>query len=96
MNQYEKNNRKLVGRLRFIGFSVRCSKNASLEKTNTCETPEPQLTPQLTPDDREENEVDTQNTSPDLADIIGIWPQLPPHIKAAIKALIQAHNAAAE
>jgi hypothetical protein len=27
-----------------------------------------------------------------LAEIVAVWPELPKHIKAAMKALVQAHN----
>jgi len=35
---------------------------------------------------------DTQNLPPDLAEIVAIWLELPGHIKAAIKALVQTYN----
>jgi hypothetical protein len=33
-----------------------------------------------------------QNLPDDLAEIVAVWPELPEHIKAAMKALVQAHN----
>ena len=74
------------------GFSVRCRKNTTPEKTKTCKTSKEQLTPQLTPKTQEQGKIDTQNLPPDLAEIVAIWPQLPEHIKAAIKALVQTHK----
>ena len=32
----------------------------------------------------------------DLAEIVAVWPELPEHIKAAIKALIQTHSTEAK
>jgi hypothetical protein len=34
--------------------------------------------------------------SSDLAEIVAVWSELPEHIKAAIKALIQTHNTEAK
>ena len=36
--------------------------------------------------------IDTSELLPDLAEIITVWPELPEHIKAAIKALVQTHT----
>ncbi len=76
------------GTFRYNGFQDRRSENASAEKTKTCETAETQLTPQLTPNSRKHPEIDTQNLPPDLAEIVAIWPELPEHIKAAVKATV--------
>jgi len=36
-------------------------------------------------------EIDTSELPSDLAKIVAVWPDLPEHIKAAIKALVQIH-----
>lgn len=72
------------------GLEIRCSKNTSPDKTKTCETSKTPLTPQLTPESRKEGEVDTQNLPAELAEIVAAWPELPEHIRQAIKFLIKA------
>jgi hypothetical protein len=49
------------------------------------------LTPQLTPEYQNQGEIDTKKIPADLAEIVAVWPELPEHIKAAIKALIHTH-----
>jgi len=39
-----------------------------------------------------QNVVQILQKHPELEPIISAWPELPEHIKAAIKALIQSHN----
>jgi len=73
------------------GFSVRCRKNVTPEKTKTCESTKEQLTPQLTPKSQKQPKIDTSELPSDLVEIVAIWPELPEHIKAAIKALVQTH-----
>ncbi|MHC4703385.1 MAG: hypothetical protein ACYTFQ_22695 [Planctomycetota bacterium] len=73
------------------GFRNRCTENISAEETKTSETSKSQLTPQLTPKSGRQGEIDTSELPPDLVEIVAVWPQLPEHIKAAIKALVQTH-----
>ena len=58
----------------------------------TCESSKEQLTP----NSRKQGQIDTSELPPDLAEIVTVWSELPGHIKAAIKALIQTHTAAKE
>ena len=77
---------------RHTGFRNRCPKNVSYNKTKTCETPKEQLTPQLTQKSSKQGKIDTSDIPSELAEIVAVWPELPEHIKAAIKALIQTHQ----
>jgi len=40
----------------------------------------------------QKDQNEQQKMSPDLAEIVGVWPQLPEHTKAAIKALVQTNT----
>jgi len=46
------------------------------------------LTPQLTPKSQNPPKIDSSELPADLSEIVLVWPELPEHIKAAIKALI--------
>jgi len=46
------------------------------------------LTPQLTPESQKQAQIDTSKLPLDLAEIASVWPELPEHIKLAIKALV--------
>jgi hypothetical protein len=46
----------------------------------------------LTPKTQKQGENGLQNLPPDLAKIVAVWPELPEHIKQAIKALVQTHK----
>lgn len=70
-------------------FSVRCPGNVKQGNSETYETAKPQLTPQLTPDSPKAGPIDTNTLPAELVEIVTRWPELPGHIKAAIKALVQ-------
>jgi len=46
----------------------------------------------LTPNSQKQGKIDKKKLPADLAEIVTVWPELPGHIKAAIKALIQTHT----
>jgi len=75
-----------------FGSVGRRSKNITAEKTKTCKNTKEQLTPQLTPKSPKQGKIDPSELPPDLAEIVAVWPELPEHIKAAIKALVQTFN----
>ncbi|MFC1603871.1 hypothetical protein ACFL5F_02485 [Planctomycetota bacterium] len=75
-----------------FGFEVRDCKNLSLGNQEVYDITKTQLTPQLTPEYQKQGEIDIKKLPPDLAEIVAVWPELPGHIKAAIKALIQTHT----
>ena len=72
-----------------FGLGNRCSKNTNPDKTNTCETSKEQLTPQLTPKTQKQGKQALSELPQDIAEIVTVWSELPEHIKAAIKALVQ-------
>jgi len=59
------------------------------ENNGTYESTEQPLTPQLTPEDPKQGQIESTALPPDVAEIVAAWPRLPEHIKAAIKALVQ-------
>ena len=71
------------------GLQNQSTENTSAGKAKACETSKSQLTPQLTPKSRKQGEIDTSELPPDLAEIVMVWPELPEHIKAAIKTLVE-------
>ena len=71
------------------GLANRCLKDVTTAKTKTCETQKEQLAPKLTPTSQQQSKIDVANLPADLAEIVFTWPELPEHIKAAIKALIK-------
>ena len=71
-----------------FGLGNRCSEGASPEKAKAYEISRPPLTPQLTPNSQEENDLNTQSLQTELAQIVAVWSGLPDHIKQAIKTLV--------
>jgi hypothetical protein len=63
-------------------------KNVTIYKTKTCENTKEQLTFQLTPKSQKQPEIDIEKLPADLVEIIAVWPELPEHIKQAIKVYI--------
>jgi len=87
-----KNKIKNLDSSRFIGFSVRCSKDVTPDKSGTCEAKKEPLTPQLTPEFQKQPGDNIKNLSSDLAEIVAVWPELPEYIKATAKALVQIYD----
>ena len=69
--------------------SIRYPKNVTQATTKDCDNSKSVLTPKLTPAFKKQPKIDTSELPPDLAEIVVVWLNLPEHIKAAIKALVQ-------
>ena len=74
------------------GLQNQSLENISTDKTKTCENTKQQLTPQLTPKSSKQPKIDTSELPSDLAEIVAVWPELPEHIKAAVKALVDTYK----
>ncbi len=74
------------------GLQNQSLENITTDKTKTCETIKEPLTPQLTPKSQKQPKIDTETLPSDLAQIVQLWPELPEHIKAAVKALVDTHK----
>jgi hypothetical protein len=74
------------------GLEIRCGEDPSLGKLSSYDTRQAELTPQLTPENQKQGQIEPTPLPPDLAQIIAAWPNLPEHIKAAIKALMGTQN----
>ncbi len=70
------------------GFEVSSKKTTQVQQNNalsktTANTPQ---------QEKVQNQVQILQSHPELEQIIKVWPELPEHIKAAIKALIQTNK----
>ena len=65
------------------------AKSQVSENKSTCGSAQMPLTPQWTPESQKQGQIDIQELPSDVAEIVTCWPNLPEHIKAAIKALVQ-------
>ncbi len=70
-----------------FGFEVRNDKNITPEETKACESAKEPLTLKRTPK-RKKEKFNTSELSPDLAELVAIWPGLPEHIKQTIRTIV--------
>ena len=70
-----------------FGSVDRCNESINTDKIKTCETTKEQLTPQLTPKSPKQGKIDSPALPEELKEIVAVWPELPVHIKAAVKHL---------
>jgi hypothetical protein len=68
---------------------VPCTKDVSIDNTETNEKPKTKWTPQWTPKSSKQGKIDTSELTPDLAEIVTAWPQLPDTIRSAIVAIVR-------
>ena len=60
-------------------------------KDNNLQSHQPQMDRKTDSKNINQAENQAQNLTDELAEITAVWPELPEHIKAAVKALVQTH-----
>ena len=78
------------GRIRTYGQWIMSPLNENGKPPQNKDLPNAESVVDRKTDSQNTNQAENlpQNLPPDLAEIVAVWPELPEHIKAAIKALV--------
>jgi hypothetical protein len=71
------------------GFANRRPQNVSLRKDSHLQEAETSAYKAAYKENPKTGENQPENLPPDLAEIVAVWPELPEHIKEAIRALVR-------